>query len=171
MHNFEIIKGNLIDKALSGEFDVVCHGANCFGIMGAGVAKQFKEKLKAHRADSFTGVHGDIHRLGTISYLHLALEDGIHTKKYDTELSRLGFIPFSVKQVVVVNAYTQFNLGANLDYEALTVCMRKINHEFRGSHIGLPGWIGCGIAGGDKIKVEQILRQELKDCDVTICEL
>jgi len=167
---FEIIKGNLIDKALEGEFDVVCHGANCFGIMGAGIAVQFKNKLKAHRADSITGIHGDIHRLGTISYLHLALEDGTYTKKGDTQFNKLGFIPLGIKQIVVVNAYTQFNLGANLDYEALTLCMRKINHEFRGNSVGLP-WIGTGIGGGDKIKVEQILKQELKNCNVTICEL
>ena len=44
------------------------------------------------------------------------------------------------KQLVVINAYTQFKYGRNhadgvknpLDYEALTLCMRKINHEFPG---------------------------------------
>jgi hypothetical protein len=35
-----------------------------------------------------------------------------------------------------------------LDYEALTLCMRKINYTFTGKHIGLP-MIGCGLAGGD----------------------
>jgi hypothetical protein len=32
-----------------------------------------------------------------------------------------------------------------LDYEALALCLRKINHTFKGKHVGLPQ-IGCGIA-------------------------
>ena len=59
-------------------------------------------------------------------------------------------------ELVVVNSYTQYNYGKNhtdgvskpLDYEALTMCMRKINHTFKGKRIGLPQ-IGAGLAGGD----------------------
>ena len=79
----------------------------------------------------------------------------------------------------VVNAYTQYYYGKNhpdginkpLDYEALTLCLRKMNHIFKGKHIGLPGLIGCGLAGGDKNKVKSIIKKELKDCNVTICYL
>lgn len=77
-----------------------------------------------------------------------------------------GNVPF----LIVVNAYIQYKPGRNLDYDALTLCMRKINMEFGGKHVGLP-CIGCGIAGGLKTKVEKIIRKELKDCKVTICEL
>jgi len=55
-----------------------------------------------------------------------------------------------------------------LDYEALTLCMRKINHIFKGKHIGLPGFIGGGLAGGDVSKIREIIKKELKDCKVSI---
>ena len=42
-----------------------------------------------------------------------------------------------------------------------------MNHEFKGKHIGLPQ-IGCGIAGGDWDVVKLLIKQELKDCDVTV---
>jgi len=67
----------------------------------------------------------------------------------------------------VINAYTQYLGGANLDYEALTLVLRKINHKFKGEHIGLPQ-IGCGIAGGDWKKVRKIIKRELKNCYVTV---
>jgi len=54
-----------------------------------------------------------------------------------------------------------------LDYDALRMCMRKINHEFPGRKIGLPK-IGCGLAGGDWNIVQGIIEDELHDCDVTI---
>jgi len=53
------------------------------------------------------------------------------------------------------------------DYEALTLCMRKINHQYKGNKIGLP-LIGAGLAGGDWNVIEKIIEKELKDMDVTI---
>jgi O-acetyl-ADP-ribose deacetylase (regulator of RNase III) len=150
---FEIIKGNLIDKALSGEFDVIGHGCNCFCTQKAGIALAMASTFRTDDTDWYplegSSYKGIFNKLGRIQYYYNRTLD-----------------------LAVVNCYTQYEYGKGLqlDYEALTLCMRKINHEFKGNDIGLP-WIGCGLAGGDKIKVEQILRQELKDCNVTICEL
>ena len=81
----------------------------------------------------------------------------------------------SENQIVVINAYTQYWHGRNkpdhvnipLDYDALRLCMRKINHNFKGLHIGLPK-IGCGLAGGDWSTVSKIIEEELFDMEVTI---
>jgi O-acetyl-ADP-ribose deacetylase (regulator of RNase III) len=54
-----------------------------------------------------------------------------------------------------------------LDYEALALCLRKINHSFKGLRVGLPK-IGCGLAGGNWGKVKSLIQSELKDCDVTV---
>lgn len=54
-----------------------------------------------------------------------------------------------------------------IDYEALTLCMRKMNITFRGKRIGLPK-IGAGLAGGDWNKIKNIIKTELKDCKVTV---
>ena len=46
-------KGNLIDLAEQGEFDVIVHGCNCQNTMGSGIAKEIKERYPlAYRADS-----------------------------------------------------------------------------------------------------------------------
>ena len=73
-------------------------------------------------------------------------------------------------ELTVVNAYTQVYPRADLkplDYEALTLCMRKMNVIFKGKHIGLPR-IGAGLARGDWDKVKTIIQHELADCDVTV---
>ena len=75
----------------------------------------------------------------------------------------------------VVNAYTQYRYGKNhhdgvskpVDYDAIRLCMRKMNHEFKGQRIGLPK-IGAGLAGGDWSKILGIIEEEMVDCRVTI---
>jgi O-acetyl-ADP-ribose deacetylase (regulator of RNase III) len=53
------------------------------------------------------------------------------------------------------------------DYEAFTICMRKINNIFTGKHIGMPK-IGAGLAGGNWNRIEHIINVELRDCTVTV---
>ena len=152
---YKEIEGDLIKLALEGNFDVIAHGCNCFCTMGAGIAPQM---AKIFGCDRFflenNQFRGDIDKLGRI------------------EVTEKDLI---TKSLYVVNAYTQYGFGSNhtngtqipLDYEALTLCMRKINHQFKGQHIGLPQ-IGCGLAGGDWTVVKTIIQKELKDCNVTI---
>lgn len=153
---YKEIKGDLIQLAIQGNFDVVTHGCNCMCNMGAGIAPQMDKAFNCSKFDlEHTLYKGDIHKLGDIDYKHISI--GIK------------------KTIVVINSYTQYNYGRNhkdgttnpLDYEALTLCMRKINHLFKGKHIGLPK-IGAGLAGGDWNKIKQIIQTELKDCDITV---
>ena len=72
--------------------------------------------------------------------------------------------------LIVVNCYTQYKWGLELkpfDYEAFTLCMRKMNHQFKGKKIGLPA-IGAGLAGGDIIRIKAIMKKEFTDCYVTL---
>lgn len=148
------VYGDLIQLAKEGNFDVIAHGCNCMCQMGAGIAPQMVEAFGVNQYDleqSYT--RGDINKLGQIEWY----------------VEREGPIRY------VVNAYTQYSYGRNhadgvskpLDYEALTLCMRKINHRFKGLRIGLPQ-IGAGLAGGDWNRIKQIIQTELKDCDVTV---
>jgi len=147
----KIIKGDLIKLAKEGRFDVIVHGCNCFCTQGAGIAKQMKKEFNT---DKFP----------------------LEKPKYKGSINKLGCIDYKeFEKVTVVNAYTQYNYGKNhsdgdknpLDYEAFTLCMRKINHRFKGLHIGLPK-IGCGLAGGSWNKVKEIINKELKYCNITI---
>lgn len=168
MSNFKIIKGDLIALAKEGKFDVIVHGCNCHSVMGAGLAPQM---AKAFGCDTFEMElwGSDINKLGNIDYQTLVLgknsiwnlEDG-DNKNDEHELT-------------VINAYTQFNFGKNhidgiskpIDYQALELCMKKINRIFNGNHIGLP-MIGAGLAGGDWNVIEEIIKRVLSDCEVTI---
>jgi O-acetyl-ADP-ribose deacetylase (regulator of RNase III) len=175
MGNYKEINGNLITLSLNGEFDVITHGCNCQCVQGAGLAPQM---VKHFRTDTFKmekkEYKGDINKLGTIDY------EKLHFSNWDQRFEKYpddgDTIPFSL---YVVNSYTQYHYGKNhidgiekpLDYEALTLCLRKINFKFKGKRIGLPGLIGCGLAGGDSDIVKKIIKTELKDCDVTIVYL
>jgi len=162
------IEGDLIKLAQEGMFDVIAHGCNCQCVMGAGIAPQM---AKAFGADKFVlerdSFKGDINKLGTIEFEYRNLQSLKKTPMPTMEGYRAGF------DFAVVNAYTQFDITGrrnnmvDLDYEALTLCMRKINHIFAGKHIGLPQ-IGCGLAGGSWPLVKDIIQAELSDCKVTI---
>jgi len=173
---FNEVDGDLIKLALQGEFDVIAHGCNCFCTMGRGLAPQM---AKAFGCDYFplelveeevediglvnTGNKGNINKLGQIDSFQGGVKKDRFYFGWDTK-SR------DIKRLTVVNAYTQYHWDTAtkpLDYEALTLCLRKMNKVFTGKHIGLPE-IGCHLAGGDWNIVKEIIKKELKDCDVTI---
>lgn len=161
MIDYNEITGDLIELALQGKFDVIAHGCNCFCTMGAGIAPKIAEIFECDKysLENPLFFKGDINKLGVIehqNYCKFTSEKIIHPK------------------VTVVNAYTQYYAGQNspgcnipLDYSALELCMRKINHVFAEKHIGLPK-IGCGLAGGQWEIVKGIIQKELSDCKVTI---
>jgi O-acetyl-ADP-ribose deacetylase (regulator of RNase III) len=141
------VKGDLVELAKQGDFDLIAHGCNCFCTMGAGIAKQIKREFPQAYAEDMKTVRGHKGKLGTCSYYEI---DGL----------------------VVVNAYTQYDFkgrGVKVDYRAVCKCMNWIAENFRDRKIGLPK-IGAGLAGGDWGKILKIIEDKLKDCDVTIVE-
>jgi O-acetyl-ADP-ribose deacetylase (regulator of RNase III) len=139
----QVIKGNLIELALQGYFNVIVHGCNCFHTMGAGIAKQIRTNFpEAYQADCATRI-GDKSKLGDFSYALVAKKD----------------VMFHV-----VNAYTQFNYGRDgkqyVDYTAIDRVFRGIAIAFPGAKIGYPA-IGCGLAGGDWNIVSKIIDTRL----------
>lgn len=175
---YKEIEGNLIALAKAGAFDVIAHGCNCFCTMGAGIAPQM---AKAFECDKYTleskAYGGDINKLGSIDYRIIGrgpLGDGeckllSHDLTLETAPMRYSHSRFFF---AVVNCYTQYGLRPDngtpaLDYNALSLCLKKMNHIFKGKRIGLPQ-IGCGLAGGDWGIVKELIKFQLKDCDVTV---
>lgn len=166
---YKEIEGDLIELALKGQFDVIAHGCNCFCTMGAGIAVAMKNTFKCNTFDlEDPHLKGDINKLGNIDYEYFTDKIDHIRKSNPNDLYTDDVL------VVVVNAYTQYYYGRNspgcnqpLDYSALTLCLRKINHIFKGKHIGLPQ-IGCGLAGGDWNLVKEIIQKELCDMNITI---
>lgn len=163
--SYREITSDLIYEALDQRFDVITHGCNCFCTMGAGIAVPMNKHFKCNDPAVFkleaSHQRGNPNKLGCIENRVITATTGWGDKF----------------ELVVVNSYTQYHYGAQgyksgkynipLDYDALTMCMRKINMKYPGKHIGLPQ-IGCNLAGGDWNRVEWILRDELKDMQITI---
>jgi O-acetyl-ADP-ribose deacetylase (regulator of RNase III) len=154
--NVKYIDGNIIDLIESGNYDVTTHGCNCFCVMKKGLAPQMAKAFGCHMFPMEGHMHkGKINKLGTIDGGLIQLDNG--------------------KLITVYNSYSQFyharnmppNMSTPLDYEALRMCLKKINHIHKGQSIILPK-IGAGLARGDWSIIESIIREELEDMDVTI---
>jgi len=122
-------KGNLLDLAEAGEFDVIVQGCNCFNTMGGGIAREIRERFpQAVLADDET-IKGDYNKLGnwTVARANVASFD-------------------------IINAYTQYNMSTGEDvfeYAAFALILQKLEKAYGDKRIGLP-YIGMGLAGGQK---------------------
>jgi O-acetyl-ADP-ribose deacetylase (regulator of RNase III) len=160
------IHGDLITLANAGTFEVITHGCNCHCTMGAGIAPQMAKAFSCDTFDMEDEEHkGDINKLGTIDYELLYFSNWDKKfQKYPDDGDQILY------KLYVVNSYTQYNYGTDsrpLDYDALALCLRKINFTFKGKHIGLPQ-IGAGLAGGNWNIIQSIIKHELRDCKVTV---
>jgi O-acetyl-ADP-ribose deacetylase (regulator of RNase III) len=131
-------KGNLLDLAEAGEFDVVVQGCNCFCAMGGGIAREIRERYPhVAKVDAQTDL-GDYTKLGNWTCAAVVTPTG-------------GF--------EIINAYTQFNMSTGEDvfeYAAFELILQKLVKAFGNKRFGLP-YIGMGLARGDKnIILEQI---------------
>jgi len=157
---YEEVVGDLFDLIDQYEFDVTTHGCNCFCTMGAGIAPLMANKFGCDefRMEGPTYM-GDINKLGQIDW---------EVRYYSDEFEKWQKNKLNSPSLVVVNSYTQYQTGYGaVDYEAIMLCLRKINHEFKGLRVGLPR-IGAGLAGGEWVRIREIIQNELKKCDVTV---
>lgn len=146
------VQGDLIALALSGHFDVIVHGCNCFHTMGGGIARLIKARFpEAFEADLATP-KGKRSKLGSISAATITRGD----------------VTFDI-----VNAYTQFSFGTQkrqVDYDAVSACFEKVAERFSSARIGYP-LIGAGLAGGDWREIESRISDALDGLDHTLVEL
>ncbi len=147
----EIIEGDLLHLACTGEFDVIIHGTNCQNVMGAGIAYEIKEYFpEAFVADrDYLRCHGSEFLLGNFS---------------SVDVSDLFGRP-----LIIVNAYTQLKYGEGLqvDYDAIDQVFGRIADAFPNKSIGYPK-IGAGLGGGDWDRISKIIDTRLDGMDHTL---
>ena len=142
------VQKNLLET----ECDIIAHQTNCVGVMGAGVARQIRDKL-------LSGVEYD-------SYRKLCAKHGS---------SLLG----TVQCLSAKNGKIIFNLfgedvptgqGLDTDYAALKRAMRELKTyaEAYDMSISMPGLIGCGLAGGDWEIVYEMINDVFGDSKVMV---
>jgi O-acetyl-ADP-ribose deacetylase (regulator of RNase III) len=125
-------KGNLIDMAENGDFDIIVQGCNCFNTMGGGIAREIRERYPHVAAVDGKTRRGDYNKLGTWTSENVILKNGTIT--FD-----------------IINAYTQYNMSQGTDvfeYTAFQLILEKLVHAYGTKRIGFP-YIGMGLAGGD----------------------
>jgi O-acetyl-ADP-ribose deacetylase (regulator of RNase III) len=169
MLSYNEVNGDLIELAKKGNFDVIAHGCNCRSVMKSGIAVQMAKTFGCNKFPmECTGP--SIQKLANIDFKTFVLGSNGAMWDIDNANNR-----DNDPELCVVNAYTQNMYGKNhldgitapVDYEAITLCMRKMNVAFKGKHIGLP-LIGAGLAGGDWEKIKNIIKTELSNCHITI---
>jgi O-acetyl-ADP-ribose deacetylase (regulator of RNase III) len=125
-------KGNLLDLAEQGKFDVVVQGCNCFNAMGGGIAKEIRLRYpEVSEVDSKTE-RGDYNKLGNWT-------------------SEVAIGKDNVAKFLIINAYTQYNMSTGNDvfeYCAFELILQKLLRAYGDKRIGFP-YIGMGLARGD----------------------
>lgn len=147
------VTGDLLKLAIEGNFDVICHQANCYHTMGSGIAKQIREQFpEAYQADLAT-IKGDSSKLGTYSF---------------AKVTRGSF------SFIVANLYGQhsFGRGIQTNYTALRGCFKKLKETYGNKKLrfGIPYKIASNLAGGDWKIVSKIIEEELSEENVTLVE-
>jgi O-acetyl-ADP-ribose deacetylase (regulator of RNase III) len=132
------VKGNLLDLAEAGLFDIVVQGCNCFNTMGGGIAREIRERYPVAASVDMETVNGDYRKLGTWTEC-----DAGETNRF-----------------TIINAYTQYNMSQGTDvfeYTAFQLILEKLAFVYPGKRIGLP-YIGMGLAGGDRDTIIPMIR-------------
>lgn len=136
------VKGNLLDS----KCDYICHQVNCQGVMGAGIAKQIRER--------WPRVYE--------SYLHYVDH---HNRN---GLGLLGKILISniSEPTRVINMFSQDDCGHDgnryTSYDAFANCLNTIGmHVANGRSIGFPKYIGCGLGGGNWKVISALIEEIL----------
>jgi len=142
-------KGNLIDMAEQGLFDVIVHGCNCQNTMGSGIAKEIRARYPlAYTADTnFMRQMPPVCKLGMWS-------------NHNTDGH--GSVFYGVSSFIIINAYTQVNyLPRGVDhfeYESFELILRKLAAVYPDKRIGFP-YIGMGLAGGNGFRIMNMLEK------------
>lgn len=154
------VKGNLLDS----NCDYICHQVNCKGVMGAGIAKQIRDRWP------------EVYR-----YYMERFWDRLDDSK-TTEENMLGSIDDvkiknDTRDLHIVNMYAQTSYGFNhyryTSYDAFEDCLYQIKRLVPVSKmIGFPKGIGCGLGGGDWEIILRMIETVLGDThEVFIYEL
>jgi O-acetyl-ADP-ribose deacetylase (regulator of RNase III) len=150
--NIKEVEGDIIEFAKTGIYDFIVHGCNCLCTMGAGLALQIAQTWPEVAEDDLSTKSADVSKLGTIRCVQ-------------------------VKEIIVINAYTQFLYGRTLlkdgsrrglNYDALALCLNSINNLVTDNDTILMPEIGCGLAGGNWKIVRTMIEEIITNTNIII---
>lgn len=137
----------VVGDLLTVDADFICHQTNFYGVMGGGVARAIWDKLLDDNA--------------RYSYQAVCCEQGRNL------LGRVQHLPAirasDEKAVIVLNLFCQDGSpqadGGLTRYDCMRSCLEYVEWvaKLHGKTVALPGYMGCGIAGGNWHTVRQII--------------
>lgn len=151
-----VLEGNLLDTP----FQFIAHQVNCRGVMGAGLAKQIRQKYPEVYED-----YKNYCNTATKGYNHIG----------DCQVSWTND-----RKHCILNIFGQLGYGTEYvqtDYVALKqgffLAVQWIKNKYFSDYeqnyqivIAIPYGIGCGLAGGDWEKVKKLLTEIEEECGV-----
>lgn len=154
----EIVSGDLIKAYTNGEVDSIAHCVNCAGIMGSGIAKQIKAELPL----VYTS-----YRKRWLQEVDKKILLGTAQKVIENYLDR---------DRAVFNLYAQLAYGTDkrhVNYGAIGLCLQNMSQQIheRGTVVGFPYLMCCGLAGGDWNIILEMIEFYFKDHNVRIYKL
>ena len=127
--------------------DMICHQANFYGVMGAGVAYSIWNKLLDTTARN--------------AYCNLCRS---HGRELLGTVQTLPFIRADGSSALVCNLFCQDDRvqddGSLTRYDCMRRCLEQVEREAKlhgAKRVALPSGMGCGIAGGNWNTVRAII--------------
>ena len=137
---------------LTTECDIIAHQTNCRGIMGAGVARQIRDKLLSPEKYA--------------AYVSLCKESSSEL------LGTVQYLPANNGKTIANLFGEDIPTGVSLDtdYDALRRALESLESYAQQHHlsVAVPGYIGCGLAGGDWKIVSKMIYDIFSDSNVPL---
>lgn len=147
----EYITGDLLSTSI--DVDVRVHQVNCKGVMNAGLGKQVRERFPEAYSEYKHHCLAGKAKLGSILVVH-AWTGGYICNLFGQDDYGLG---------KVQTDYNAFKSGL----EKLKLFMTKCGLK----SLGIPKYIGCGLAGGSWEIVEAIIKELFEDDPDILCKV
>lgn len=151
--------GDILSPNKTGHDVIVCHQVNCWGVMGAGLAKQMREKFPLMYLEYKRLCYSTANKK---TLLGEVLTHSVVYNGYEYTIANL----FGQEQIGTQRCYT--------DYDALRKALQTVRCiasplPGRASwRVRIPYKMGCGLAGGDWNIVRAIIQEELVDHGIIV---
>lgn len=149
-------KGDLLKAR---DCEVIMHQTNCLGVMGAGIARQIKNKW-------FKEIYEPYHKACLNSPNRKDLLGKIQVLKTNDDPIKYVINVFG--EYSFAESVCPFPNGRHTDYDALLTCFNKVK-EYCNEHginkLGMPKNLGCGLAGGNWYGVVYPMIEKIFDGD------
>lgn len=149
----QVITGDILQYSTG----IICHGVNCQGVMGSGLALEIRKKYPRvyEQYKRFCTLRSGEELLGMTQLVRARLEPG-HC-------------------LVVANMFTQVYYGRSpkikyTSYDAIDTCAMDLSRKLKTDKTwkGFPTYIpqiGCGLGGGQWSVVHEILKYHFSGMD------